>query len=297
MIVAQEWNLCHDFFMDFRLERLGRREDHGESGGAERASRLEGADPSPALALEQGPPPPPGRPSLSQTEQDGRSGGRADTRIDGWDHAQRGGGRGHGYGYDRAANQADARADYRAFSSRRFFMTPSQAICIILILVTGLAASLTLLIIQSSSIHSLQMAVGIAASQKGVGRAGEEGNRTVPESSSSSPSSGRAARPSPARGSAQPERMPTQNGPPAKTESKAGAPAPAQAPVPAPAKININTATSEQLQTIKGIGPSTAKKIIDYRTAKGPFHSVDDLLNVSGIGVKTLAKIRAYITV
>lgn len=87
--------------------------------------------------------------------------------------------------------------------------------------------------------------------------------------------------------------MSSQNGPLAEAEPKAGAPAPA----PATAKININTATSEQLQTIKGIGPSTAKRIIDYRTMKGPFHSVDDLLNVSGIGVKTLAKIRAYITV
>lgn len=267
IIVAQEWNLCHDFFMDFRLERLGLREDYGEGGDADRASRSERTDPSPALALEQGPPPPPGRLSSYQAEQDARSNGRA-------------------------ADQAHARDDHRAFSSRRFFMTPSQAICIILILVTGLAASLTLLIIQSSSIRSLQIAVGIAASQKGVGRTGEEGNWTIPESSSSSPS-GRSVRPSPPKGSTQPGRVSSQNGPLAKAEPKAGAPAPA----PATAKININTATSEQLQTIKGIGPSTAKRIIDYRTMKGPFHSVDDLLNVSGIGVKTLAKIRAYITV
>lgn len=54
--------------------------------------------------------------------------------------------------------------DIYAHPSHRFFMTPAQAVCIILILVTGLCASLTLLIIQSSSIRSLQQAVGIAAS-------------------------------------------------------------------------------------------------------------------------------------
>ena len=46
IIVAQEWNLCHDFFMDFRLERLGLREDYGEGGDADRASRSERTDPS-----------------------------------------------------------------------------------------------------------------------------------------------------------------------------------------------------------------------------------------------------------
>lgn len=61
--------------------------------------------------------------------------------------------------------------------------------------------------------------------------------------------------------------------------------------------ININTANSAQLQTLKGIGEVKAQAIIDYRNANGNFSSVDELINVSGIGEKTLENIRPYITV
>ncbi len=53
-------------------------------------------------------------------------------------------------------------------------------------------------------------------------------------------------------------------------------------------KINLNTATSEQLQTLSGIGPATAEKIIAAR----PYSKIEDILNVSGIGEATLAKIK-----
>ena len=61
--------------------------------------------------------------------------------------------------------------------------------------------------------------------------------------------------------------------------------------------ININTATAEQLDQLPDIGPVLAQRIIAYRDAFGPFSSVEDLLYVNGIGEKTLAKIREYITV
>lgn len=63
------------------------------------------------------------------------------------------------------------------------------------------------------------------------------------------------------------------------------------------AKININSADSSQLQTISGIGPSTAEKIIRYRTLKGAFKSIDDLKKVNGIGDKKLEKLRPYVTI
>lgn len=62
-------------------------------------------------------------------------------------------------------------------------------------------------------------------------------------------------------------------------------------------KININTASSSELQNLSGIGPSKADSIIDYRNKNGPFRSVDELIEVSGIGEKTLEKIRDEIVV
>lgn len=56
-------------------------------------------------------------------------------------------------------------------------------------------------------------------------------------------------------------------------------------------KIDVNTATSEQLQSVKGIGVKTAAAIIAYREAHGAFKNMEDLVEVRGIGKKKLAKI------
>ena len=58
-------------------------------------------------------------------------------------------------------------------------------------------------------------------------------------------------------------------------------------------KFDLNTATQSQLESISGIGPSKATAIILYRTENGPFASVEEVVNVSGIGVKTAEKIAA----
>lgn len=66
---------------------------------------------------------------------------------------------------------------------------------------------------------------------------------------------------------------------------------------PAQQKVNINLATSDELQTLSGIGPSKAEAIIAYREEQGPFTKIEDLLEVTGIGEKSLEKIREEITI
>lgn len=61
--------------------------------------------------------------------------------------------------------------------------------------------------------------------------------------------------------------------------------------------INLNTATASELDSLTGVGPSTAKAIISYRTKKGSFSKVEDLLNVPGIGPAKLAALRDQVTV
>ena len=59
--------------------------------------------------------------------------------------------------------------------------------------------------------------------------------------------------------------------------------------------VDINTADLKQLCTLPGVGEVTAKRIMVYRTENGPFKSIDDLKNVSGIGDKTLAKLKPFL--
>lgn len=63
------------------------------------------------------------------------------------------------------------------------------------------------------------------------------------------------------------------------------------------AAVNINTATVDELNAVKGIGPSKAKAIVDYRDKNGPFKSVDDLKEIKGFGDKSIAKLRGELSV
>lgn len=61
--------------------------------------------------------------------------------------------------------------------------------------------------------------------------------------------------------------------------------------------VNVNTASATELEVLPGIGEVIAQRIVDYRTANGPFTSVDQLLDVSGIGDSILESIRELVTV
>jgi competence protein ComEA len=65
----------------------------------------------------------------------------------------------------------------------------------------------------------------------------------------------------------------------------------------APAVLDLNTATAEQLDALPGVGPATAKAILDYRTQHRRFRSVDELLEVRGIGEAKLAQLKPLVRV
>jgi len=61
--------------------------------------------------------------------------------------------------------------------------------------------------------------------------------------------------------------------------------------------IDINSATAKDFEKLPGIGPSIAQRIVDYRTKVGKFKTIDDMTNVSGIGPKTLERLRTQLTI
>jgi competence protein ComEA len=63
------------------------------------------------------------------------------------------------------------------------------------------------------------------------------------------------------------------------------------------ALVNVNVATTTELETLPGIGEVIAQAIVDHRTENGPFATVDQLLDVTGIGDATLENIRELVTV
>lgn len=59
--------------------------------------------------------------------------------------------------------------------------------------------------------------------------------------------------------------------------------------------LDLNRVSAAELEAVPGIGPALASRIVAYRAANGPFASLEDLLNVEGIGEKTLARLRPYL--
>jgi competence protein ComEA len=65
----------------------------------------------------------------------------------------------------------------------------------------------------------------------------------------------------------------------------------------AAAPVNLNTANVAQLETLPGIGKSTAERILEYREKSGGFKKIEDLMNVRGIGEKSFLKLKPLVTV
>lgn len=76
-----------------------------------------------------------------------------------------------------------------------------------------------------------------------------------------------------------------------------GAEVPQEAFMPDVSPVNVNAAAAEELETLPGIGPELARRIVEYREANGPFQRPEGLLEVAGIGEAKLAALEGRITV
>jgi competence protein ComEA len=65
----------------------------------------------------------------------------------------------------------------------------------------------------------------------------------------------------------------------------------------AAAPVNLNTASAIELQSLPGIGPRTAERIVEYRQKNGNFKKIEELMNVKGIGEKSFLRLKDRITV
>ncbi|WP_276356316.1 ComEA family DNA-binding protein [Cohnella caldifontis] len=100
--------------------------------------------------------------------------------------------------------------------------------------------------------------------------------------------------------SATPTRVPEPSaiaGPALASPQTSQPPSSSSEPASAAALLDLNTATEAELDGLPGVGPSKARAILEYRNAHGGFRSVDELLQVKGIGAKMLERIRPLVRV
>lgn len=186
-------------------------------------------------------------------------------------------------------------------SSPRFHMKPVHTLAIMFVLVVALCASLTMLIsqsltyqrVQNSQSESLQKIEDNAdyskrsfddledsnSKKNNKNDESDYGNENSDNSESSESSEGNESNESN-------ESSKSNESSEVSESNKSGT-----------LRININTATVDQLQSLKGIGPKTAARIIAHRKRVGGFKSLEDLLQIKGIGPKTLNKFRGNVDV
>lgn len=168
-------------------------------------------------------------------------------------------------------------------SSPRFHMKPVHTLAIMFVLVVALCASLTMLIsqsltyqrVQNSQSESLQKIEDNADYSKRSFDDLEDSNSKKNNENSESD-----------YGNENSDNSESNESSEVSESNKSGT-----------LRININTATVDQLQSLKGIGPKTAARIIAHRKRVGGFKSLEDLLQIKGIGPKTLNKFRGNVEV
>jgi competence protein ComEA len=82
-----------------------------------------------------------------------------------------------------------------------------------------------------------------------------------------------------------------------KSPAPSSRPAAAKPAATATAPVNLNTATQAQLESLPGVGPKAAQRILEYRQKNGGFKKIEDLMNVKGIGEKSFLKLKPLLMV
>jgi competence protein ComEA len=90
--------------------------------------------------------------------------------------------------------------------------------------------------------------------------------------------------------------LPVRPDQPVAAQAQATSPARAVSPAKAVSKINLNRASAEELQTLPGVGPVLAQRMVEWRKAHGRYRTVDDLQEVKGIGRKRLEQLRPLVS-
>ena len=181
-------------------------------------------------------------------------------------------------------------AESRARRDRPVWLfTPLQALTAILILVVALAVSLTLLAQQERA-----LAAGVAVD-------GSVGKSSVPAKGDANGAAHRSKHVSGSDGSRNTHGDEGSGHTDSASDSAQhdqGADNASAGTADQTGRVNLNSASQEDLENVKGIGPVTAAKILEHRRALGGrYASVDQLLDVPGIGAKTLARLRPYLVV
>lgn len=195
----------------------------------------------------------------------------------------------------------------------RWSFRPVHALAAVLLLACALCASLTMLVQQSLNYAALDGASAVSTAGSGAGESRDQVDADAADGDMSGPGGGEdageaadaGAASTPPEGSGTPA---TQDAPPGgepSADGNAGGDSPAQGAVGADtaagrtamAPIDLNTAGLAELDAITGVGPVIAGRIIEHRAAIGRFTSVDQLLDVSGIGPKTLERMRPQVVV
>ena len=179
----------------------------------------------------------------------------------------------------------------------RLTVKPVHALIVVLLLCCALSVSLTLLVRQSlhyAAYREQEASIERRDRSSDAAREGAPGEETSGDGASASDDGESQDVASDDLSGESPDASSDGAQPPEPSNPDAGGAAPG---IDEQGRIDLNTASLEQLDTITGVGPAIAQRILDYRSQVGRFSSVDQLLEVSGIGPKTLERMRDQVVV